>query len=83
MLRGLVIKANDMVIDKLTKRLDGDAAKMLCDFIDKVNRHRKDSLNNELLERRLYSGGVFAGKASAARRIGHRGTGGEGDDTTA
>ena len=76
MLRGLVLKANDMVVDKLTQRLDGDAAKMLCDFVDRINRHQRDSLNNNLLEMKVKSGGVFAGKLSAAKRRGHRSSGG-------
>ena len=80
MLRGLVLKANDMVIDKLTQRLDGDAAKMLCDFIDKINRHRKDTLNNELLERKLTSGSLFAGKTSTALKLGYRVAGGAGGE---
>lgn len=44
MLRGLVLKANEATVDKATKRINSEAAKTLCDFIDRHNRHMRDQL---------------------------------------
>lgn len=45
MLRGLVLKANEETVDKVTQRINAESAKVLCDFIERHNRHTKDILN--------------------------------------
>jgi hypothetical protein len=76
MLRGLVLKANEAVVDKTTRRINTDAAKMLCDFIDRHNKHTRETLTIAAMveqnkDRRHRGGGGVghAGKSPRGKRF--------------